>query len=197
MRVRQVPGPSDPVIRRLRADAARNHAAIIAAARTALEADGPDVALEEVARRAGVAPSTLYRRFAGRDDLVAAVLEDYVAESVEPLLARAAAVDDPWAALTGVLEGLVDGVTRHRGLLSAARAVGAFTPELAQRTLVPLGDLLRRGQAAGAVRGDLVPEDLLAVVQMAVATAEGREDGAQQWPRYLGLVLDGMRPRPA
>lgn len=188
--------PSDPAVRPpdrpLRADAARNHAAILAAARAALEADGPDVALEEVARRAGVAPSTLYRRFAGRDELVAAVLDAYVAESVEPLLARAAAVDDPWAALAGVLEGLVDGVTRHRGLLAAAKAVGAFTPELAARTLAPLGDLLRRGQAAGAVRADLEPEDLLVVVHMAVVTAER---DARRWPRYLGLLLDGMATR--
>ncbi|GAA4780505.1 TetR/AcrR family transcriptional regulator [Actinomycetospora chlora] len=182
-------GPGLRPDRRLRADAARNHAAILAAARTALEADGPDVSLEEVARRAGVAPSTLYRRFAGRDELVAAVLEDYVAESVEPLLAHAAGVADPWAALTGVLEGLVDGVTRHRGLLSAAKATGAFTPELAARTLAPLGELLRRGQAAGVVRADLEPADLPVVVHMAVVTAER---DTRCWPRYLNLLLDGM-----
>ena len=184
---------SDPLVRAdrpLRADAARNHAAILAAARTAIEVGGPDVALEEVARRAGVAPSTLYRRFAGREELVAAVLEDYVAEFVEPLLARAAEVADPWAALVGVLEGLVDGVTRHRALLAAAKATGAFTPELALRTLAPLGELLRRGQAAGVVRADLEPEDLPTVVHMAVVTAEA---DAGRWPRYLGLLLDGMR----
>jgi AcrR family transcriptional regulator len=187
---------SDPLRadRPLRADAARNHAAILAAARTALEADGTEVALEEVARRAGVAPSTLYRRFAGRDELVAAVLEDYVAESVEPLLARAEAADDPWTALTGVLEGLVDGVTRHRGLLAAAKATGAFTPELAARTLAPLGELLRRGQAAGVVRADLEPADLPVVVHMVVVTAE---HDSRRWPRYLGLLLDGMAARSA
>ncbi|GLZ47249.1 transcriptional regulator [Actinomycetospora sp. NBRC 106375] len=179
--------------RRLRADAARNHAAILAAARAAIEAGGAEVALEEVARRAGVAPSTLYRRFAGRDELVAAVLEDYVAESVEPLLADAAEVEDPWAALTGVLEGLVDGVTRHRGLLMAAKATGAFTPELTARTLAPLGELLARAQAAGVVRADLEPVDLPVIVHMAVVTAE-HDSG--RWPRYLNLLLDGMARRP-
>jgi AcrR family transcriptional regulator len=178
--------------RPLRADAARNHAAILAAARVALEADGPDVSLDEVARRAGVAPSTLYRRFAGREELVAAVLEDYVAESVEPLLARAAEVADPWEAIAGLLEGLVDDVARHRALLAAASATGAFTPDLAARTLGPLGELLRRAQAAGVVRADLEPEDLPTVVHMAVVTAG--PDGSR-WRRFLGLLLDGMRCR--
>ena len=183
-------GPLTPADRPLRADAARNHAAILAAARAALEADGPDVSLEQVARRAGVAPSTLYRRFAGREELVAAVLEDYVADSVEPLLARASEVPDPWVAISGVLEGLVDGVTRHRALLAAASAAGAFTPELAARTLAPLGELLRRAQAAGVVRADLEPEDLPTIVRMAVVTAES---DPSRWPRFLGLLLDGMR----
>ncbi|PVZ04931.1 TetR/AcrR family transcriptional regulator [Actinomycetospora cinnamomea] len=180
-------GPLTRADRPLRADAARNHAAILAAAGAALAACGPDVSLEEVARRAGVAPSTLYRRFAGRDELVAAVLEDHVAASVEPLLARAAEVADPWEAIAGVLEGLVDDVTRHRALLTAASATGAFTPELAARTLAPLGELLRRAQAAGVVRADLEPEDLPTVVHMAVVTADPR--------RFLGLLLDALRAR--
>ena len=38
-------------------------------------ADGAAVALDDVARRAGVSRTTIYRRFANRDELVAAVVE--------------------------------------------------------------------------------------------------------------------------
>lgn len=185
--------------RPMRADAARNHRALVATARAAFEAEGPDVALDEVARRAGVGPSTLYRRFAGRDELVAAVVEEYLSERVEPLLARAAAVEDPWEALVGLLEGMVDSVTGYRVALHAARLAGVFTPEMGARVLAPLDDLVRRGQAAGVVRADLDGEDLPQVVSMAVVTSgipgsAPSEVEATRWRRYLALLLDGLRP---
>lgn len=170
----------------MRADAARNHRALVAAARAAFEAEGPEVALDEVARRAGVGASTLYRRFAGRDELVAAVVEEYLAERVEPLLTLAAEVADPWAALVGVLEGMVDSVTGYRVALHAARVAGVFTPDVVARVIGPLDGIVGRAQAAGVVRADLEARDLSPVVMMAVVT-EGQ-------PRYLALLLDGLRP---
>lgn len=184
--------------RPLRADAARNHHAIVAAAREAFETDGPDVSLGEVARRAGVGSSTLYRRFAGRDDLVAAVLEQYVAERLEPALAAAADVADPWEALVTALEGMVGSVAGYRVVLRAAHIAGATLPEAATRVLEPLAAILRRGQDAGVVRADVVPEDLPTIVHMAVVTT-GPWDGAndpRRWPRYLALLVDGLRPAP-
>lgn len=184
------------VDRPLRADAARNHRAIVAAARAALEQDGPDVPLEEVARRAGVGASTLYRRFAGREELLAAVFEDYFTERIEPLLERAADDDDPWHALVSVLEGMVEAVLAHRPLLHAVRRSGAVTPDTAERALSPLAALVARGQAAGMLRADAVAKDLPVVVLMTVVTA-GPWDGANDpraWPRYLALLLDGLRP---
>ena len=172
----------------MRADAARNHRAIVDAARVAFETDGPDVALDEVARRAGVGPSTLYRRFAGRDELVAAVVDSYLAERVEPVLARAAALDDPWDALVRALEGIIDSLAGYRAALHAARMAGMLTPEVTARVIGPLHELVCRAQAAGVVRGDLRRDDLPQVVLMAVVT-----DG---WPRYLALLLDGLRPSP-
>jgi AcrR family transcriptional regulator len=60
-----------------RADAARNFDAIITAARAGFTDDGTEASLEDVARRAGVGPGTLYRNFPTREDLIEAV---YVAE---------------------------------------------------------------------------------------------------------------------
>ena len=168
----------------MRADAVRNHRALVAAARTAFEAEGPDVALDEVARRAGVGPSTLYRRFAGRDELVAAVVEEYLAERVEPLLARAAAVGDPWTALVGVLEGMVDSVTGYRVALHAARVAGVFTPEVVARVIGPLDGLVRRAQAA---------EESQRVLHNCV---QGWSSIGEWAGLPLHVLLDHVRPMP-
>jgi hypothetical protein len=61
-----------------------------------------------------------------------------------------------------------------------------------------MGELLTRAQGAGEVRSDLRALDL-PVLLMAVAKSglmlEDAVPGA--WKRYLGIVLDGMRPEAA
>ena len=64
----------------LRADAARNVQALITAAKELFDEQGTDIALDEVARRAGVGNATLYRNFPTRADLIVAVYADEVAE---------------------------------------------------------------------------------------------------------------------
>ena len=193
----RAPGSGRP----LRADAARNHRALVAAAREAFESEGADVALEEVARRAGVGPSTLYRRFAGRDALVAAVFADYFDEEVEPVLARAAADPDPARGVATVLEGVAATVARHRVMLALARDGGAFTPEVAARFIGPVEALLARARAAGVVRDDVEARDLPKLVLMvfAASRAEGADTArsarsARHRDRYLALLLDALAP---
>ena len=68
-------GDSAPVKPRpLRADARRNRERILAAATAAFAADGLSVPLDEIARRAGVGPGTLYRHFPAKEALWEAVL---------------------------------------------------------------------------------------------------------------------------
>src|SRR5713226_8945397 len=61
-----------------RADAQRNAERLLAAAREVFAEQGPDAALEEIARRAGVGIGTLYRHYPNRDALVEAVFRDRV-----------------------------------------------------------------------------------------------------------------------
>src|SRR3954469_21233993 len=83
------------VIVELRADAARNRAAIVVAARDAFAEHGLDAPLDEIARRAGTGNATLYRRFPARGDLVAAVFADRMAQHLDAV-GPALANDDPW-----------------------------------------------------------------------------------------------------
>jgi AcrR family transcriptional regulator len=70
-------GDSAPVKPRpLRADARRNRERILAAATAAFAAEGLAVPLDEIARRAGVGPGTLYRHFPAKEALWEAVLYD-------------------------------------------------------------------------------------------------------------------------
>src|SRR5206468_1197163 len=69
----------------LRADARRNRDRLIAAAREAFAERGADASLDDVARRAGVGPGTLYRHFPTRFALMEAVYRD----GVEALCAEA------------------------------------------------------------------------------------------------------------
>jgi AcrR family transcriptional regulator len=180
--------------RPLRADALRNHHAIVAAAREAFEQVGPEVPLEEVARRAGVGPSTLYRRFAGRDELVAAVFAEYFEEAVEPLLVGAVADDDPWAAVVRVVEQIARALLHRRGILRAAKDSGVFTTEVALRFIGPLQDLVTRARAAGVLRDDVEARDIPAAAVMVVATAApfGEDLREDRWARYLAFVLDAL-----
>jgi AcrR family transcriptional regulator len=67
-----------------RADAARNAARLLAAARDVFAEQGAEAALDDIARRAGVGNATLYRHFPTRGDLLVAVY----AEEVEALVAQ-------------------------------------------------------------------------------------------------------------
>ena len=58
-----------------RSDALRNRAEIVRVARSHFRERGTGASLDAIAREAGVGPGTLYRHFATRDDLIAAVLD--------------------------------------------------------------------------------------------------------------------------
>lgn len=55
--------PTAPKVTRPRADALRNRERIVTAAREMFVEFGPDVPLDEIARRAGVGNATVYRNF--------------------------------------------------------------------------------------------------------------------------------------
>lgn len=67
----------------LRADAARNLNAVLAAAAEVFRDLGADAPLDEIPRRAGVGRATMYRRFPTREHLFAATLRAQVNTLVE------------------------------------------------------------------------------------------------------------------
>jgi AcrR family transcriptional regulator len=189
-------------VRPLRADAARNRARILDAARSAFAESGLDVGVEEIARRAGVGKGTLYRRFPTKEALVRAIFEDLL-EDLEQLVIEFAAVEDAGAAFIGFLHESARRQATNQGFLDVvAQRLGsaALTPDQRRRFVSAMGKPLRRAQEAGAVREDLVAEDVQMMFRMIGATTRAASDGTpmdEHWPRYVGLLADALRPTAA
>jgi AcrR family transcriptional regulator len=85
-----MPSPDQTQPRRPRADAERNRARLLDAARAAFASGREPVTLEQIARACGVGIGTLYRHFPTREALVEALYRKELADlcaSVDDLLA--------------------------------------------------------------------------------------------------------------
>jgi AcrR family transcriptional regulator len=176
-----------------KAQAARNDAGILAAARQVF-VDDPEAPVATVAQAAGVGISALYRRYPGKEDLLAKLCLDGLSEYVG--IARASlAVTDPWDAFAGFLRSIVDSDVHSLTVHLAGRF--RPTPEhraLAQEANELTGQLLARAKAAGVVRDDIADEDLSMLYEQLTAVRLGTPQRTQVLRRrYVQLLLDGLR----
>ena len=91
-----------------RSDARRNNKTLLAAAAAAFIASGVDVAVRDIAARAGVGVGTIYRHFPTRADLIAAVYRHQVEECAQVGSTLLCASDSPLAALTDWIDLFID-----------------------------------------------------------------------------------------
>jgi AcrR family transcriptional regulator len=178
-----------------RADARRNYAKVVAAARDAFAERGTSTSLEEIARRAEVGIGTLYRNFPNRQALLEAV---YV-EELDSLCRSAAELDalSPWDGFAAWVHGLV-------GYLATKQALAHELLEYVDRDaplfqscramLFAAGQpLLARAQRAGVVRPDT---NLAEIIQMVGGIAKIPGAETEQIEHMLQIALDGLRYRP-
>lgn len=181
-----------------RAQAASNDRLILEAARAVFLED-PEAPISAVAQRAGVGISAVYRRYAGKEELLhrlaADGLERYMAEAEAAL----AADGDPWSAFAAFMRRIVDADTHSITL----RLAGTFTPSdtllgVAERSHDLARRILDRARAAGAIRPDLVTDDLSLLFEQLAAIRLGDEQRTSQLRhRYLALVLDALHDSSA
>jgi AcrR family transcriptional regulator len=174
--------------------AARNDEAILTAAREVFLADNR-APIAAVAERAGVGISALYRRYAGKEDLLRKLCHDgllvFIAEAE-----RAAAEPDPWTAFTTFLQGVVDADVHSL----TVHLAGTFTPTAemyadtgrANALAIALFD-----RARPLLRPDASPADLTMLLEMCAAV-RGPDPArtATLRRRYLAVLLDGVRAGP-
>lgn len=191
-----MPSTPDCGSARLRADAATNRERILDAARRVFGRDGVSAPLSAVAAEAGVGIATLYRRFPERDLLVQEAFGDALAE-FRRSHERALAADDPWEGFVALVTDLGEIEAHNRGfthLVQSAIAPLRASGGERERGYEAVVEVVRRAQAAGAVRPELTPEDL-PVVSFAIAgiLEATRDDVPDAWRRHVALVLDGCR----
>jgi AcrR family transcriptional regulator len=186
--------------RPLRRDAQANRDRIVSAARAAFAAEGVEVPVEEIARRAGVGMGTLYRHFPAKEDLIDAVLEDAFAAFIGAA-EQALAEQDAWAGFRGFLERVFALHAENRGLkdIIAMRAHGRARAEAMRTRMRPLlRRLIERAQEQGALRADFTAEDMPLVFWAGGRVIEATAAVAPEfWRRHLGLLLDGLRAEAA
>ncbi|MDQ1567671.1 MAG: hypothetical protein QOF96_2551 [Actinomycetota bacterium] len=188
---------SDTGARPLRADAQRNHDRLLDTAVRAFSRDGPDVTLDAIAKEAGVGIGTLYRRFPTREALVEAAYRNELArlcDAVADLLQSM----PPDEATRAWMDRFVDYITTKRGMADALRAViasgGDPHAQSRDRLTVAITTLLHAGAAAGTLRPDIEPGDVL-VSLSGLSLAAGAPAQRDQAGRLLDLLMDGLRYR--
>ncbi len=178
--------------RHLRADAERNRRRLLQAAEELFRERGLDVSVTEIAEAADVGRGTLFRNFASKEDLIAAV----VAEGMGEAAARGQELleaDDPTAAIFEFLREMVGRQQLNRALAEAIDESWLARGEIRaahEAVLGVLERLLARAQGTGEVRRDVGATDVLMLFKGAcvAATTFGADD-----PTVLDRHLDLIR----
>src|SRR4051812_34389566 len=184
----------------LRADAARNREAIVAAARAVFAEQGLDAPLDDIAKRAGTGNATLYRRFPTRGDLVEAVFAERMAEHLAAVEA-ALDNDDPWEGFASYIRAVGAMQAADRGIADLVTMDVSTAPEverLQSQAFEGLVRLVDRAHTAGVLREDFTTVDVV-VLLMANAGLVERAHGitADASARLVHVLLDGFRATAA
>lgn len=182
---------------RPRADALRNRERIVTAAREMLTELGPDVPLDDIARRAGVGNATVYRHFPDRDALVREVVCSVLDRTVQAGQAALAEAADAFAALEQFVHASAD----ERITALCPMVSGTFDqhhPDLEaarERVERMIEEVMDRAKAAGQMRHDVgVGDVMIAVAQLSRPPAGTACLSADRFVhRHLQLFLDGLR----
>jgi AcrR family transcriptional regulator len=184
-------------VRKPRADAVRNHDRVLEAAKLVFSAGGPEASLEAVARTAGVGIGTLYRHFPTREALFEAVyrrevqqladLAEHLKEDVEPV-----------EALRQWMRSNVRFVATKKGMVAALALAAYKNSDLFSfsfdRLTKAVEGLLDRALAAGEIRNDISPEDLLRAL-VGMCYMHDQPGWQKSVLRLVDVFVDGLRVR--
>ena len=213
------PGRARP----LRADAARNRQALLAAARRVFERDGFVTArITDIADEAGLAHGSFYSHFRGKEDALAAVLGEVGEEMLHPGPSLAAAPGDeadPVAVIHAANVAYLEAYRRNARLMALLEQVAtvderfaALRVERSEAFLARNARAIRRLQRAGLADPDLDPDlaslalstmvsrsayAVFAVGRQSVSVGELAATLTRLWANALGLSADRQDGRTA
>jgi TetR/AcrR family transcriptional regulator len=136
---------------------------IVKAAEHLLETQGGQFTTQQLVKEAGVALQTFYRCFAGKDELLLAVLEDLIAQGSLDMLRLAEGIDDPVARLrffvTWPIELLKNNADANKVVTAEHWRLHQLYPEDVARATQRFSDLIEPEIEAAAAAGVLRPVD--------------------------------------
>jgi AcrR family transcriptional regulator len=181
----------------LRADAARNRARVLDAARACFARDGIDAQMDDIAAHAEVGVGTVYRHFATKEALIEALAEEHFRQETEVVRA-ALELADPWEAFTSFIRNGAAVMSDNRALAQVASERPDVMQNAAIQADVQWGffgmtdSLIRRAQEAGALRGDFELEDVPAIM-CSLGSLQHSRGAYANWQRVMEFVIEGLR----
>jgi AcrR family transcriptional regulator len=190
---------SQPAGRKPRADAVRNRARILEAAKDAFTRSGPNganVNLDDIAKDAGVGPGTLYRHFPTREALLEAVYRSEVGK-LAAAEGKFAETMPPVEALRAWMLLFVDYIAAKHIIAPALNTLVGGPSKLFEATGAQvkgaINALVERAIKSGDIRSDLEPLDLLRAL-VGVSNVASGPDWKQSARRLVEILIAGSRP---
>ncbi|MET7401482.1 helix-turn-helix domain-containing protein [Dactylosporangium sp. NPDC005572] len=180
----------------MRADATRNRARIVQAARDLMADHGLDAGMDEIAARAGVAVGTVYRHFPAKSDLIAAIVAERVqqmAAALDALQARISAGADARTEIVAFANDVAARMGEDRALKAAAGDL--LRPSLSSvegQARDTLAAVVAAGHRQRALYSDVTAHDLA----LLFTTMPGEEVTESDRRRWLALALRGILTTP-
>ncbi|SFR14973.1 DNA-binding transcriptional regulator, AcrR family [Lentzea waywayandensis] len=174
----------------LRSDARDNRDRILVVAREAFASEGLDVPMREIARRAGVGPATLYRRFPTKEALLVEAFSERLAActaAVEEGLAN----PDPWQGFCRTVEQVCLLHVLDRGFSAAFTSAYPRAIDFAsvrETSFRSLAELIGRAKATGRLRADFSVDDVVLLLMASGGVRSGTPAIAR---RLATLFLEG------
>ncbi|MFF2088014.1 TetR/AcrR family transcriptional regulator [Nocardia sp. NPDC058176] len=181
----------------MRADARRNYERLLDCAREVFAEQGIDAPLDDIARRAGVGPGTLYRHFPNRTVLMEAVYRSAI-ETVGARATEFRTTLPPAEAFEAWFRELVTYIIEKHGLATTLKAAIDRTSDdvlaACSAVLVTAADeVLTPLQEAGTFRPEVGPRDILRLGHGIGAGCQNAPDSA---PLLIDIALAGLRVQP-
>lgn len=174
----------------LRSDAQDNRDRIMAVAREAFATEGLDVPMRELARRAGVGPATLYRRFPTKEVLVVEAFSEQMV-ACTAAVAEGLAHPDPWLGFCHTVEQVCRLHVLDRGFAAAFTTAYPKAIDFAavrETSFRALAELIRRAKATGRLRADFSVDDVVLLLMASSGVRNGMPAVAR---RLATLFLEG------
>ncbi|HEY3727293.1 MAG TPA: helix-turn-helix domain-containing protein [Solirubrobacteraceae bacterium] len=156
---------------------------------------GIDAPMSEVADAAGSGVASIYRRFASKRELLAALVVLRLDQIASAARAASRSRGDSWSALTRMLHQLVERQAAD-DFLGEARAAVASHPDVVaatERATDALDRVLAQARDEGRLRSDATTLDLRLLF---AATRAARQVEPENWPRMLELMIDALDSQP-